>query len=162
MAGRISPLPADLVAQIAKSRAPLRIDARYCLAASPERLFALLGDLEGITRFFPMIHHAAVEHEGGCAGEGSLRVCSVRGMGKVKERVVWWRRPQGYAYRAEGPLVPLRNHLGVILITPDGASGSILEWRQYLETRFGPASWLFPLMMRQLMNRAVRNIAKLL
>ncbi|KZC23847.1 hypothetical protein RHOFW104T7_11910 [Rhodanobacter thiooxydans] len=132
------------------------------MAASPQQLFTVLGDLEGITRFFPMIHHASVEHAGGCTGEGSLRVCSIRGMGKVNEKIVWYRNPDGYAYRAEGRMVPLRNHLGVILISGDGAGGSLVEWRQYFETRYGLMGWMFPVMMRMMMKRAVANIGKLL
>jgi hypothetical protein len=153
--------PADLQALINAHRAPLRISARYQFAASPERLFAVLGDLEGITRFFPMIHHASVAHQGGGAGAGSERICSIRGMGKVRERVVWWRTPQGYAYRADGRFVPLRDHLGVIFIEPAPGGGSILVWRQYLRTRFGPMGWMFPVMMRMMMDRAVKNVARL-
>lgn len=142
--------------------APLRIAERYRVDASPERLFAVLGDLEGITRFFPLIHHASVEHAAGCAGEGSLRVCSIRGMGQVAEKVVWWREPVGYAYRADGRMIPLRRHLGLITITVDAQGGSLLEWRQYFETRYGPMGWMFPPMMRMMMGRAVVNIARLL
>ncbi|NMM29234.1 MAG: SRPBCC family protein [Glaciimonas sp.] len=145
-----------------RQQTPLRINAHYSVGAKPEQLFSVLGDLEGITRFFPMIHHATVEHTADCAGEGSLRVCSIRGMGKVNEEIVWWSEPNGYAYRANGLLVPLRDHLGVILISDDGSGGAILEWRQYFNTRYGLLGWMFPVMMRFLMDRAIRNLAKLL
>ena len=152
----------QLASLIANHAAPRRIFQRYRVAASPQELFSVLGDLEGITRFFPMIHHASVKHAGGGAGEGSLRVCSIRGMGKVNEKIVWYRKPHGYAYRADGRMVPLRNHLGVIMIMNGVTGGSLLEWSQYFDTRFGPMGWAFPTMMRMMMNRAVANIGILL
>jgi carbon monoxide dehydrogenase subunit G len=162
MNNRTHKLPPELSDLINRQQTPLRIDARYSIGAKPEQLFSVLGDLEGITKFFPMIHHATVAHATSCAGEGSLRVCSVRGMGKVSERIVWWSEPNGYAYRANGSLVPLRDHLGIILISADDDGSALLEWRQYFDTRYGPLGWMFPVMMRVLMGRAIRNIAKLL
>lgn len=157
-----APDDAALAALIARHPAPLRIDASFRLKAPPEKVFAMLGDLEGITRFFPLIHHAAVRHANGCVGAGSERVCSIRGMGKVNERIVWWNAPIGYAYRAQGPLVPLREHLGVIQIAPGAQGGSELTWRQYFHTRLGPLGWMFPFMMRRMMGRAAANIDKLI
>lgn len=162
MNNRTHELPPELSDLVKRQQTPLRIDARYSIVAKPEDLFSVLGDLEGITKFFPMIHHATVAHGSGCVGEGSLRVCSIRGMGRVSERIVWWSAPNGYAYRANGPLVPLHDHLGVILISPDDTGNATLEWRQYFDTRYGPLGWMFPVMMRFLMGRAVRNIAGLL
>lgn len=141
--------------------APLRIDAAYALRAAPEAVFAVIADLQGIARFFPMIQHASVAHPRGCVGEGSERVCSIRGMGKVRERIVWWREPVGYAYRAQGTLMPLRNHLGLIVLERMEAGGTRLVWRQYFDTRFGLLGWVFPWMMRRLMNRAIGNIARM-
>ncbi len=156
-----SPLPSGVSGLIERQPAPLRITEYFRVGMRPEQLFAELGDMEGITRFFPLIYHATVAHHAGCAGEGSQRVCSIHGMGKVNERIVWWSRPEGYAYQASGIMVPFRNHLGIILITPAGDGGSMLEWRHYFETRYGPLGWIFPVMMRLLMRRAVRNIARL-
>lgn len=155
-------LPPDLRELLNHQTSPLRIHAQYRLEASPEEVFNIIGDLKGITHFFPMIHHASVEHAHGCAGEGSTRVCSVRGMGKVRERIVWWAPPLGYAYRADGPFVPLGNHLGLVLIQPDDEGGSTLEWRQYFHTRLGPLGWTFRGVMPILMDRAATNIVKLL
>ncbi len=155
-------LPSGAADLINRHHAPLRIARQYRLHAAPEQVFSILGDLEGITSFFPMIHHADVRHAGSCAGEGSVRVCSIRGMGKVNERIVWWDEPKGYAYAANGTLVPLRDHLGVIVISDLGNGESAVEWRQYFNTRLGPLGWLFPLMMRRLMDRSIRNIAGLL
>lgn len=142
--------------------APLRIVSRFHVDVAPRELFAMLGDLEGITRYFPLIHHAAVQHPAGCAGEGSERVCSIRGMGDVAEKVVWWREPVGYAYRANGRFMPLQDHLGVITITELNDGSSLLDWRQYFNTRYGPMGWMFPVMMRVMMKRAVSNMARLL
>lgn len=142
--------------------APLRIEARFHVDASPRAVFGTLGDLEGITRYFPMIHRAVVHHPEGCAGDGSERVCSIRGMGDVTERIVWWREPVGYAYRANGPWIPLQDHLGVISIAELNDGSSLLDWRQYFNTRYGPMGWMFPPMMRLMMGRAVSNLAGLL
>lgn len=157
-----SPADAALAALIEAHPAPLRIDASFRLEAPPEQVFAMLGDLEGITRFFPLIHHARVQHASGCVGTGSERVCSIRGMGDVNERVVWWHAPIGYAYRARGRLLPLHQHLGVIRIGPGAQGGSELSWQQYFHTRLGPLGWMFPFMMRHMMGRAVTNIESLL
>lgn len=156
----LDPHLADLIAQ---HRAPLRIAARYRLAASPRQVFSILGDLEGITRFFPMIHHAKVDHAAGCPAAGSVRVCAIRGMGELTEKVLWWHEPGGYAYRADGPWVPLRDHMGVIQIASVGdGTKSLVDWRQYFDTRYGPMGWMFPIFMRAMMGRAMVNIGKLL
>lgn len=142
--------------------APLRIAQRYALPATREKVFSVLGDLEGITRFFPMIHHAEVRRSDDCVGVGTLRVCSIRGMGKVDERIVWWSAPAGYAYAAAGRFVPIKDHLGVIRIFQDGDGSSTIEWRQYFNTRYGVLGWVFPSMMKIMMGRAIRNIGRLL
>lgn len=152
----------DLEGLLQNHPAPLRIAERYTVHATRERIFSLLGDLQSITRFFPMIHHAEVRHEEGCAGEGSIRVCSVRGMGKIRERIVWWSEPAGYAYTAAGELVPIRDHLGVIRIFENDEGSATIEWRQYFNTRYGLLGWMFPFMMKIMMGRAIRNIGRLL
>ncbi len=155
-------LPSPVNRFLAQHRSPLRIHERYRIKASPQQVFGVLGDLEGITRFFPLIHHATVDAPADCIGEGSLRVCSVRGMGQVNEHIVWWNPPQGYAYRATGAMVPLRDHVGLIRLTHNSDGSTTVSWQQFFRTRFGPLGWVFPSMMRLLMARGIRNVARLL
>lgn len=145
-----------------EERAPLRIHTRYHIKSPPESVFGIIGDLEGITRFFPMIHHATVLRSGANASEGNTRICYIRGMGAVHENIVWWQAPKGFAYKASGKLVPLKNHLGIILLEKHKDGGTVIEWRQYFDTRYGPLGWMFPTMMRLLMGKAIANIAKIL
>lgn len=157
-------LPNDAKNIIAREKAPLRIQVIAKFAASPQKVFAVVGDLEAITRFMPMIKHASVHHSlaTGCVGKGSERVCSMPGMGEVNEKVVWWDSPSGYAYRASGSMVPMRDHLGVFVLTSDTDGGTRVEWRHHFHTRFGPLGWMFPFMMKRMMRKAFINMGALM
>ncbi|HFD32233.1 MAG TPA: SRPBCC family protein [Gammaproteobacteria bacterium] len=143
---------------LAEQKSAPRIDMKYEFTSSPEKVFSIIGHLEGITRYFPMIYHATVNSPDNNDGEGSVRVCRIRGMGAVSEKIVWWSNPDGFAYKASGTFVPLKNHLGVIMLTRTAQGGTTLEWKQYFQTRFGPLGWMFPFMMKILMGKAIKNI----
>jgi hypothetical protein len=149
---------------IARTNAPLRVKMVSRISASPEAVFSLLGDLGAITRLYPMIKTVRVRHRPGadCAGEGSERACAMPGMGALNEKVVWWSAPSGFAYKASGNSAPIRDHLGVILLAPDGEGGTRLEWRHYFHTRFGPLGWMFPFMMKRMMRTMLDHAATIL
>jgi uncharacterized protein YndB with AHSA1/START domain len=146
----------------AREQAPLRVEVTARLNASPERVFAAIGDLEAITRYMPMIRRAAVTHgsSGGTCGVGSERICALRnGMGTINETIVAWDPPSGFSYRASGSLMPMRDHLSEILIRQRTGNVTTIEWRHYFNSRFGPLGWLLPFMLRRMCREALINIA---
>ncbi len=148
------------------TQSPLRIDARALFSVPVEHVFQRLADLEGIGRFFPLIRSARVDYSNSrtaCAPDvGTCRVCSVTGMGDLREEIVRWNPPHGYAYKAEGKLAPIRNHLGVFHLQRTESGSCLLVWRQYFQNASGPLGLLlggmFPLVMQVMMKRALSNL----
>jgi len=141
---------------------PLRIQINAKFATTAENVFGVIADLDGISKYFPMVRHAITHHNSatGCAGEGSVRVCKMSaGMGDINEEIIWWNPPAGFAYRASGTMIPIRDHLGVITLTPDTQGYTRIEWRHYFETRLGPLGWMFPFMMKRMCREALVNMA---
>jgi uncharacterized protein YndB with AHSA1/START domain len=103
--------------------------------ASPERVFDLVTDHVAFGRFVGA--DISVERPGTPApnGLGAVRMVRARGTA-VREEVVRWEPPHAMDYRVIGG-APLRNHLGQIRLSPDGA-GTMMRY----EIRFDMPWWL--------------------
>lgn len=87
--------------------------------APPQRVFDVITDHVAFGRFVGA--DITVERQGTPApnGLGAVRLVRARGT-SVREEVVRWDPPQAMDYRVIGG-APLRNHLGQIRLSPDGA-----------------------------------------
>ncbi|MBI5379013.1 MAG: SRPBCC family protein [Nitrospirae bacterium] len=89
--------------------------------ASPEKVWAVVGDLAGVTKWIPMIAHAKVE--------GSKRVCTMAdGSGELHESISEYSHTtRSYRYTiAEGPL-PVKNYRGRFGVEAKG-QGALVVW----------------------------------
>jgi uncharacterized protein YndB with AHSA1/START domain len=102
------------------------VEMEQRFAAPPERVFALLTDHVAFGRFVGA--NISVEKPGNPPpnGLGAVRMVRARGTA-VREEVIRWEPPQAMDYRVIGG-APLRNHLGQLRLTPDGA-GTKLHYR---------------------------------
>lgn len=140
--------------------APLRIEGTCRFDASPEKVWARVADHERLGEFVPLVGKVIVDSlSGGEVGTGSERVCSLTGMGKLRERFLVWDPPTGYVYSGSGRLVPIRDHAGILHVTGDNG-GSVLTWQQYFRTTRSPLGLIFPWVTRQIMRRAFLNLGK--
>ncbi len=144
--------------------APLRIRGEFRFDAPPPVVFAKLADHEDLGAWGPMIGHVTVDTSTCAVGEqdgvGLVRHCSLTGMGEVREEIVAWDPPHGYAYSGLGKRVPLEQHLGVFRLQPDGGGGTVVIWEQYFRAKRTLPGLLFPFMARSIMNRAAANLLK--
>lgn len=144
--------------------APLRMEGVVRFDAPPERVFAKIADHQGMVGWVPMMKSVRVDHLGsaapGTCGVGSVRHCSVQGMGQIRETIVYWEPPRGYAYRAAAKMMPTKNHLAVMLVRSDQCGGSLLIWRHYFHYKGFMMRWMFPFMFTSMMNKAIDNLRK--
>jgi uncharacterized protein YndB with AHSA1/START domain len=94
--------------------------------APPERTFATVTDHEGMPAWVPAKVRLVKQGAPDRNGLGAVRRVSARGL-VVQEEVVRWEPPRAMDYRVIG-LSPLRDHLGEMRFSPDGA-GTLLDYR---------------------------------
>ncbi|OUS28634.1 hypothetical protein A9Q99_11515 [Gammaproteobacteria bacterium 45_16_T64] len=144
--------------------APKQAMARAHFLASPEVVFAKLGDHENMNQWMPFINHEIkVDHSNsrtpGKSDVGTVRICDFAG-DKLTESILYWEEGKSYAYTVlPGDANPALDHLGVITVEPDGKGGSLVSWRQYFE----PKPWslkgnVMPTMIGVVMNMALDNL----
>jgi len=148
------PIP-ELAAEI---RAPLLLDASARFARPPEVVLPKLLDHQGMTNWFPMLHKV-VEVSHAEDGHCTERACSIRGMGTLNERIVWWDPSKGYSYSIDAEGVPVKDHTGVLLVEADG-SGSVLEWRQHFNWRGLLRPAVFKMMMPAMMKKGLATFGR--
>lgn len=152
------------------TQAPLRLELQSTFRAAPQALFATVSDHHAVANWVPLMRAVAMEHasnSGGECGVGSVRHCSLRGMGGIDETILWWDPPHGYAFRVEARsklLMPTRDHVSVMLIEPTADGGCELTWRHYFNWRGlfmrHMTAVLFPMMMRSALANIRRELGE--
>jgi hypothetical protein len=122
---------------------------------SPERVWALLADLEAVQRYNPTVRAASIEGNQR-TGVGARRVCELRPSGRVVERVTHWDEAEDH--RAIGLEIaesdwPVRFMRWVTRVEPRGAATRITQELEY-RVKFGPVGWLLD---RFVMERKLRS-----
>lgn len=145
------------------SNAPLRLELRSAFNVAPDLLFSAVSDHRAIVNWVPLMKAVSMEHHASDGikecGVGSVRHCTLHGMGGIDETIVWWNPPYGYAFRVAAKskmMMPTEDHISVMLIEPDHNGGSILTWRHYFNwsglVMRHLSSLMFPMMMRSAIN----------
>ncbi len=142
--------------------APLQLIKLAGLRASPEEVFAVVGDHVGMTGWVPGLtgvqldsSEAAVEGE-----EGAVRVCEFADGSRLREEIVGWNPPHMYAFHIPDEYSfpeasSFEGHLTVFTCEPDGTGGTILAWRQYFNSEAPEA---VRRMMAQIMEASLGNL----
>lgn len=117
-------------------------------ACSPERVWALLADLEAVQRYNPGVRHAAID---GAVrtGVGARRSCELLPRGHVVERVTTWEEGKAVGLELAEHDWPVQFMRWVTRVEAEGAGTRITQALEY-RMRLGPIGWLLDrLVMRR-------------
>lgn len=135
--------------------APLRIVMTAPVKAAPKEALKAIMDVGRVEKYLPSIKQAVVECD--AHGKPNARFCTVSGMGKLREDIVWYQEESGYAYAAAPKRsLPMTDHLGVATVNSDGHGGSIVRWEQY----FNWKGFFKPMMMKLMFPSMMKSLGK--
>lgn len=116
-------------------------------ACPPERVWALLADLESVQHYNPGVRRAAIEgpqrH-----GVGALRSCDLVPKGRVVERVTHWEDGRALGLEVAESDWPIHFMRWVTRVEPQGTGARITQSLEY-QVKFGPLGWLLDRLMMQ-------------
>ncbi len=127
--------------------------------APRDRVWALLSDHEGMTRWMP-VREVVRRHPGSPEPDGVGAVRTIRGMGMViEERVTDWKPGERLGYTlTEG--APIRDHAGeVVLVPQDG--GTLVRWRVRFRPLVPGTGWLIERALGTGLARGLRGLKAL-
>lgn len=124
-----------------------RIEVSERIQATPERVFSIVADHEGMKRWAGV--REVVRRRPGAPdpnGEGAIR--TVRAFGLViDERITVFKPGERLEYTViEG--APLRDHAGEVVLTPDG-DGTRVTWSVRFEPWIPGTGWLLERVLRK-------------
>ncbi|HEY8944656.1 MAG TPA: SRPBCC family protein [Polyangiaceae bacterium] len=109
-------------------------------ACPPERVWALLADLEAVQHYNPGVRLATIE--GALrTGVGARRSCELLPKGRVVERVTHWEHGRAVGLELEIHDWPVDFMRWVTRIEPRGEGTRITQSLEY-QVKFGPFGWL--------------------
>ena len=106
----------------------------------PERVWALLSDLEAVQRYNPTVRAAMVQGERR-TGVGAERACELVPKGRVVERVTHWEDGRAVGLEVAQSDWPIHFMRWVTRVEPVGAGTRITQSLEY-KVKFGPFGWL--------------------
>lgn len=109
-------------------------------ACPPERVWALLADLEAVQRYNPGVRLAAVEG-GQRSGVGARRSCELVPKGRVVERVTHWEEGRAVGLELDEHDWPVDFMRWVTRIEPHERGTRITQALDY-QVKHGPLGWL--------------------
>lgn len=144
--------------------APLQIVVMGRFNVAPAEMFDLTS--RRLPEWFTAIPSVAWDNsrsaQPGAPSQGSLRSCELDG-DKLVERMELWREGSIYAYAADMARstvpFPVEHHLGLFVVESDGASGSLVTWRQYYDRKVTPTALFVNMMMRGMMVDGFKVLA---
>ncbi|MBI3561730.1 MAG: SRPBCC family protein [Gammaproteobacteria bacterium] len=112
-----------------------QLDHEICIAAPPQKVWAVLADLEAVQHYNSGVKHA--EYTTALReGVGAGRHCDLKPKGWVKERVIAWEPQQAVTmelYESQWPLEFMRWRTAV---TPEGTGTRVTQKMEY-QVKFG-------------------------
>ncbi|MGC4086408.1 MAG: SRPBCC family protein [Polyangiaceae bacterium] len=114
-------------------------------ACSPERVWALLGDLEAVQHYNPGVRRAAIEGAQR-SGVGARRSCELLPKGRVVERVTHWEDGRAVGLELDQHDFPIAFMRWLTRIEPHRGGTRITQSLEY-QVKFGPFGWLLDQML---------------
>ncbi|SHH80943.1 SRPBCC family protein [Cognatishimia maritima] len=146
------------------TKAPLRMAGSFDFAVSQEVLFPRISEPEEMAKWFPLLKGGDLDHTtskaSGDWGEGSKRQCYTNGMGTLFETIHYIDAPNAYTYEVKNFMMPIKDHLALMALTPNGTGGTTMYWHQYFNLKGIAMRHMFPTMMLGMMNRGMATLAK--
>ncbi len=123
-------------------------------ACAPERVWALLADLEAVGRYNPGVRRAAVEGTQR-AGIGARRSCELVPKGRVVERVTHWEDGRAVGLEVAESDWPIHFMRWITRLEPSDGGTRITQALEY-QVKFGPLGWLLDsLVMKRKLTAAL-------
>lgn len=117
-------------------------------ACPPDRVWAILADLEAVQRYNPGVRRAAIEGPQR-TGVGARRSCDLLPKGRIVERVTHWEDGRALGLEVAESDWPIHFMRWVTRVEPADGGTRITQSLEY-EVKFGPLGWLLDrLMMRR-------------
>jgi uncharacterized protein YndB with AHSA1/START domain len=127
------------------------------IAAPPQRVWDVLIDHEGMTRWLP-VREVVRRRPGTTDPNGVGAVRTIRGMGLVlEERVTEAKAPERLSYELTGG-APLRDHRGDVTLTPE-PGGTRVRWTVRFRPLVPGTGWLLALALKQNLARGLEGLA---
>jgi uncharacterized protein YndB with AHSA1/START domain len=126
-------------------------------ACPPERVWALLADLEAVQRYNPGVRRAALEGVQR-SGVGARRSCDLLPKGRVVERVTHWEEGRALGLEVAESDWPIHFMRWITRIEPSGGGTRITQALEY-KVKFGPIGWFLDrLMMRRKLTATLDDV----
>lgn len=123
----------------------------------PERVWALLSDLEAVQRYNPGVRAAAVRGTLR-SGVGAERACELVPKGQVVERVTHWEEGRAVGLEVAESDWPIHYMRWVTRVEP-AAAGSLITQELEYAVKFGPVGWLLDrLVMRRKLSTTLDSV----
>jgi ligand-binding SRPBCC domain-containing protein len=106
----------------------------------PERVWALLSDLEAVERYNPGVRAASIQGTQK-SGVGAKRACELLPKGRVVERVTQWEDRRALGLEVAESDWPIHFMKWVTRLEPSGEATRITQDLEY-KVKFGPLGWL--------------------
>ena len=139
--------------------APLQISKSRLIDATAEDLWKIISDHEHMTTWMPMIKHVSLVEadQSGKWEEGCERHCQF-GPDLLKEKIVYWNAPIGYAY-AISDMHLVRDHVAYIQLEEQQGKTRV-TWSQYFIPNGNVIKNFMAksIMMPTVMSRALKNL----
>jgi hypothetical protein len=124
---------------------------------SPERVWALLSDLEAVQRYNPNVRVAMIQGARR-TGIGAERACELVPRGRVVERVTHWDDGRAVGLEVAESDWPIHFMRWVTRIEPAGSSTRITQSLEY-KVKFGPVGWILDrLVMKRKLASALDDV----
>jgi hypothetical protein len=126
-------------------------------ACPPERVWAVLADLEAVQHYNPTVRTAAVRGPRR-TGIGAERVCDLHPKGRVVERVTHWEDGRAVGLEVAESDWPIQFMRWVTRIEPKNGGSLITQELEYA-LKFGPLGWLLDkLVMRRKLTATLDDV----
>ncbi len=106
----------------------------------PEKVWALLSDLEAVQRYNPTVRRALLQGSLR-SGVGAEHACELKPKGRVVERVTHWEEGSALGLEVAESDWPIHFMRWITRVEPDGASTRITQSLEY-KVKFGPLGWV--------------------
>lgn len=134
-----------------------QLDHEIHIAAPPEKVWAVLADLEAVRHYNPGVKHArytTAEREGVGAG----RHCDIKPKGWFKERVIAWEPQKAITMELVESQWPLNFMRWRTAVTRDGAGTLVSQAMEY-QVKFGLLGRLLDkLVMRRKLDQTLAEV----
>jgi hypothetical protein len=125
---------------------------------APERVWAVLADLEAVQRYNPTVRSATVEGTSR-TGVGATRTCELVPKGRVVERVTHWTEQRAIGLEVAQSDWPIHFMRWITEVEPRDEGGTRIKQRLEYRVKFGPLGWLLDqLVMKRKLRRTLDTV----